>query len=85
MIFLIVPIVYTAAVGDFNADPRTSFGRELIDVARDSGYLLSDMLRLNNTANNVFTYISDAHGTTSWLDHCLSSVNFHKLFVSCDI
>ena len=78
--------VYTMALGDFNADPRTSFGRELANVALDSGYVLSDMTRLNNSNDvTVFTYISDAHGTTSWLDHCLSSVNLDKLISSCEV
>lgn len=80
-----VDTMYTMAVGDFNADPRASFGRELASVAQDSGYVLSDMPRLNAERNDVFTYISDAHGTTSWLDHCLSSVNLDKLITTCEI
>lgn len=55
-------------VGDFNADPRTPFGDELEDFCRENQYKYADKLLL---PGSTYTFVSDAHGTTSWLDHCL--------------
>lgn len=57
-------------IGDFNADPKTIFGRELEQFCNDNHYKYCDKI---NLAEDSFTYLSDAHGSTSWLDHCIST------------
>ena len=57
-------------MGDGNADPMAHFGRELAAFCSDKSLLISDIELLGDT--NSFTYISDAFGMTSWLDHCVS-------------
>ncbi len=75
---------YSIVMGDFNADPRSSFGRELVTFAEDQGYVLSDMIYFKDNPS-VFTYVSDAHGTTSWLDHCMCTKNANDLITSLEI
>ena len=40
----------------------------------DSELILSDNIFLND----VCTYVSGAWGTTSWLDHCVTTQNAHS-------
>lgn len=54
--------------GDFNADPNSRFGIELQSFCNEQSYMLCDILSMSS---NTFTYISDAHLTTKWLDHCI--------------
>jgi exonuclease III len=76
---------YIFVMGDFNADVRLNahnqennkFGRELSKFCQDENYVLSDVSYLKDT--DTFTYYSEAHGTVSWLDHVLSTVNGHAL------
>lgn len=62
-------------LGDFNADVSRSsslFGGKLLDFCNDQSWVCAD-LALLGTSSNSFTYLSDAHGTTSWLDHCIAT------------
>ena len=62
--------------GDFNADVSSgSFYKELRDYATKNSLFISDTLSL---PADEFTFISLAHGTTSWLDHILSSRFMHE-------
>lgn len=54
-------------MGDFNADPRKSFGRELEAFCTEFDFKFVDRLRL---ADDSYSYVSP-QSTTSWLDHCL--------------
>lgn len=67
--------------GDVNCDPRIDddYGRVLTSFCGDMDLSLIDMDILKNGA---FTYISDAWGTTSWIDHCLCSAEICKV-VKC--
>lgn len=62
-------------VGDFNAGPTNAFGRLLDAFCDDGNLLISDYSFL---ASESFTYISDSHNTTSWIDHCVTSSNMHQ-------
>jgi endonuclease/exonuclease/phosphatase family metal-dependent hydrolase len=77
------PYVYVS--GDFNADVTHNhlFGTELTEFCQDTDLLLSDTLLLNS--GHCYTHVSASHGTTSWLDHVLCTVNSHKLVESCKI
>ena len=70
-------------IGDWNADPTAHFGRELADFCSDKSLLISDIELIGDT--NSFTYISDAFGTTSWLDHCVSTMGAHNIISSVKI
>ena len=62
--------------GDFNAAVNTPFESELIAMCENTGLVISDY-EIFGRASNTYTYVSDAHNSTSWLDHfiCSHSVN----------
>ena len=49
---------------------------ELIAMCENTGLVISDY-EIFGRASNTYTYVSDAHNSTSWLDHfiCSHSVN----------
>lgn len=57
-------------LGDFNAHPTGRFFAELIDFCQEFDWNCVDteLLGLNS---DTYTFISDAHGTRRWLDHCV--------------
>lgn len=62
-------------LGDFNADasrPNSLFGSELLEYCDDQDWLCAD-INLLGMLSNTYTYLSDSHGTTSWLDHCVTT------------
>ena len=62
--------------GDFNAAVNTPFESELIAMCENTGLGISDY-EIFGRASNTYTYVSDAHKSTSCLDHfiCSHSVN----------
>ena len=62
-------------VGDFNANKESTCGQFFNNFCKEQGYIISDRSIL---PSNTFTYLSDSHHTTSWLDHCISSSSVHK-------
>ena len=69
-------------LGDFNADAmkNTSFSKHLIDYVERTSCIFSDYYFIDEG----FTYVSDAWGTTSWLDHCLTT-ELLQMLVFCMI
>ena len=59
-------------IGDWNAgfNGNSVFGTELSSFCLEHGYVLSDIDHLGADSGS-FTFVSEAHGTTSWIDHCL--------------
>lgn len=57
-------------LGDFNADVNSIFGDELEAYCLDQEWVCVDISILGKSSG-TYTYRSDAHGTTSWLDHCI--------------
>lgn len=55
-------------LGDFNAHPGTLFGKELLDYCREQSLQCLDLDKLES---NTYTFVSDAHETCRWLDHCI--------------
>lgn len=55
---------------DFNADPKSLFGRELEKFCEEFKHVGANTKLMNC---DTFTYVSDAQSTTSWLDHCVVS------------
>ena len=46
------------------------FGAELIDFCDNNNLCFTDKDKL---LPDSFTFVSQAHGTTSWLDHCITT------------
>lgn len=59
-------------LGDFNADPRELFGKELMKFCSEQGWSCADMNKLGFNSE-TYTFVSDVYGSSSWLDHCLVS------------
>lgn len=63
-------------LGDFNANLGTAFYRFLTDFCSEEDLTICDVNYFHSlNEHDVFTYISDAHATTSWLDHVVCSKN----------
>ena len=70
-------------MGDFNADPHKRFGIELLAFAHNHGFKVRNVL-LHGQNSNCFTNVSEARGTTSWLDHITCTGTAHRNVISCD-
>ncbi len=72
------PSPYVFVTGDFNANISvpSRFGRELQTACSENVLCISDMLLL---PPETFTFISSSHGSTSWLDHIVTSTSSHSL------
>ena len=64
-------------IGDFNVDIKNPslFTPFLNTFINDCHLIASDTLLLSSDA---FTYVSDAHGSRSWLDHVLTTHSSHS-------
>jgi len=69
-------------VGDFNAGTTNTFGGLLQDFCMENDFIISDYAIL---PQDTFTYISDAHNTTSWIDHFVSSFSVHQALLNMDM
>lgn len=69
---------YFGIIGDCNANANGSaFFIELTEFCVEYGLILSDVQFLGSNSSTC-TYISASHGTSSWLDHCISSPCLHS-------
>ena len=66
------PTSNIAIVGDLNAALDTQFEAELQEFCNNLSLVISDCMFYGRTSGK-FTHVSDAHGTTSWLDHVICS------------
>ena len=75
-----VDTLYSYVIGDFNAhvseDRSHLFGNELHNFCANENYILSDIKFCDSGS---YTYYSEAHHTTSWLDHVMCSQTAHTL------
>ncbi len=70
---------YSAAFGDFNGNISSTshrFGNELISFCNSESLVLSDKVICDE---DTFTFYSEAHDTVAWLDHLVSTHNFHSI------
>ena len=63
-----------AIIGDFNAAVDTTFESELLELCTHHELIMSDYEYFGRRSSQ-FTFVSDAHSTTSWLDHIICSFN----------
>ena len=68
-------------VGDFNPGTTNTFGGLLEDFSMENDFIISDYAIL---PQDTVTYISDAHNTTSWIDHFVSSSSVHQAMLNMD-
>ena len=64
-----------AIIGDFNAAVGTTFEDELLELCTHHKLIIAYYEKYGRTSNQ-FTYVSDAHSTTLWLDHIICSFDF---------
>jgi len=69
-------------VGDFIAGVTNTFGGLLEDFCMENDLIISDYALL---PQDTFTYIIDAHNTTSWIDHFVSSFSSHQAMFNMDV
>ena len=82
------PLVYF--IGDFNADikhendtnVKHNFGKELLAFCQTEGLLISDKLCCSR---DTYTYFSESHGTTAWLDHVVCTRSAHDLVTNVSV
>ena len=71
-------------LGDFNATLNSVFESELLEMCSTFDLVISDYGTFGRTSGQ-FTHVSDAHGTTSWLDHVICSSDMQNNVVSIEI
>ena len=78
------PTPYVFIMGDFNANLSRSsrFGDELVSYCERYSLHISDNIIL---PSDTFTHVSMAHGSTSWLDHCVTTVSGHDIITDLSI
>ena len=52
------------------------FGAELIDFCNNNNFCFIDKEKLSPDS---LTFVSQAHGTTSWLDHCITTTSSQSI------
>ncbi|XP_075990148.1 uncharacterized protein LOC142985788 [Anticarsia gemmatalis] len=57
-------------LGDFNAHPTALFGKELKLFCCEQNWMCAD-IDILGSSSDAYSYISDVHGSRSWLDHIL--------------
>ena len=63
-------------VGDFNAGRSNHFWQSLTEFCSYNKFVISDERLL---PVDSFTYLSDSHNSTTWIDHCLSCASADQL------
>ncbi|CAH2088942.1 unnamed protein product [Euphydryas editha] len=57
-------------LGDYNAHPHELFYSELENFCLEQSWICADVRKLH-ILSQTFTFVSDAHGSRRWLDHCV--------------
>lgn len=65
-----IPAMYI--LGDFNAHPSACFGQELFSFCEEQDWVCADVEKLG-VDSDTYTFVSEAHGSTRWLDHCVTT------------
>jgi len=63
-------------------EATNTFGGLLEDFCIENDFIISDYAL---PPQETFTYISDAHSTTSWIDHFVSSLSVHQAMFNIDV
>ncbi|ELT97153.1 hypothetical protein CAPTEDRAFT_193490, partial [Capitella teleta] len=78
------PTLNACIIGDFNActTKNTPFGKDIQLMCDENCLLLSDVMLLSPDS---FTFYSEARHSTSWLDHCVSTLQAHMSITDINI
>ena len=60
-------------LGDFSSAVDTPFESKFLEFCSAYELTISDYLSCYGRGSGQFTYVSDAHNSTSWLDHIICS------------
>ena len=71
-----------SVIGDFNAAADTLFAEELDRWCAMNEMTISTRTHLDASTH---TYVSMAHGTTSWLDHAVCSTDAHRMIEEIEV
>ena len=71
-------------LGDFKSAVDTSFEEELLELCSSYDLSISDY-EFYGRDSGQFTYVSDAHSTTSWLHHIICSHGINSKVTSMNI
>lgn len=77
-------VEYAFLLGDFNAHPGRRFGNELLEFCSVQDWVCAD-LEMLGLSSGSYTYVSDSHGTSSWLDHCIVTQGAKHIIVNVSI
>ena len=78
------PTSNVAILGDLNAGIDTQFDTELQELCSNLDLVVSDCDFYGRTSG-MFTHVSNAHGSTSWLDHVICSRDMQAKLQSVSI
>ena len=78
------PTSNVAILGDFNAGIDTQFDTDLQELCSNLDLVVSDCDFYGRTSG-MFTHVSNAHGSTSWLDHVIFSRDIQAKLQSVSI
>ena len=62
-------------MGDCKASDLNGFNTYLNRFSKENRFILSDK---QWPPSSTFTCLSESHGSISWLDHCLISINVYR-------
>lgn len=85
MIYSIIQDATTSRVmviGDWNAHFGRPFGQLMAEFCRDNGLTVSDWSILDD---DTYTFVNAATGSTSWIDHCVSTTGAHDLITGMEV
>ncbi|CAH2216742.1 jg4679, partial [Pararge aegeria aegeria] len=71
-------------LGDFNAHPGEPFFNEMLQFCGEQSWVCADYEQLPKNTD-VYTYVSDSHGCSRWLDHCLVTELANKYIQSINV
>ncbi|CAF4843312.1 unnamed protein product [Pieris macdunnoughi] len=75
-------------LGDFNAHPYSIFYYELLNYCYDQRWSCIDV-ELLGPHSDTYTFVSEAHGSRRWLDHCLvtdaARHSISKVYIMYDV
>ena len=75
---------HTIVAGDFNADVDRPFFSMLYEFCTEEDLKIADYEMLGTDAN-VFSHISESHGSSSWFDHVICSSSSFSCIRDCSI
>ena len=73
-------------MGNWNCNVHVNsvFGRELKNICSEYNFIITDVEVLGSNSE-TFTLYSESHDSTSWIDHCICSLQAHNCIDSVNV